>query len=450
MKREYTYLLEVLLGIAVILFINVMWFPADMGFIGVPLSPYWIVVLFVAARYGSFPGFVSGLACSAALLISVSYNTAIEQQLEFAAIPLRQIQLSAFFILIGFLLGEERSRVNLKLRKSQEKHNKLRDDFEALAMEHLALKNVNTELQGRILGQADTVNTIYEAAKELVTLKVDALYPSIVRLTKKMIGPERCSLYIWENDKYVLRGSLGWNGAIEPKKTLNTQIDIVKKAIAENAVTTVADVFRSQNLSWKEGEDPCMVAPLFFGEQTDVPAGFIVIDEISFMEFNPDKVKFLRSLADWASKSLDNAQATTMVRRKDVYDDDLHVYNYAFAVRKLREELLNAQVTGRPSCLLFIKLGDFAKASEEDKKRAQRTLLQVLGGSLLRASDTVTKSRQEDTFLAILSGSDKEGAKVVQGRIQTALEKTGRPLEVIFAARGIDAELKDVNDLFTD
>ena len=114
MKREYTYLLEILLGLAVILFINVMWFPADMGFIGVPLSPYWIVVLFVAARYGSFPGFVAGLASSAALLISVSYNTAIEQQAEFAAIPLRQIQLSAFFILIGFLLGEERSRVNLK------------------------------------------------------------------------------------------------------------------------------------------------------------------------------------------------------------------------------------------------------------------------------------------------------------------------------------------------
>jgi GGDEF domain-containing protein len=447
MKREYTYLLEILLGIAVILFINVMWFPADMGFIGVPLSPYWIIVLFVAARYGSFPGFMAGLSCSAALLISVSYNTAIEQQLEFAEIPMRQIQLSAFFILIGFLLGEERSRANLRLRNLQERHHKLRDEFEALAMEHLALKNVNTELQGRILSQPDTVNTIYEAAKELVTLQVDQLYPSIMRLTKKMIGPEKCSLYIWENDKYVLKNSVGWNGGKESRRELDTQTDIVKKSMAESTVVTVADVVKSNGLTWKEGEDPCMVAPLFFGEQTDVPAGFILVDEISFLEFNPDKVKFLRSLADWASKSLDNAQATTMVRRKDVYDDAMRVYNFTFALRKLREEMLNAQVTGRTSCLLFVKIKDFAKTSGDDRKKVQKGLLQALNASL-RASDTVTKSTQEDTFLAVLTGSDKEGAKVVQGRIQAALDKSGKPAEVSFAVRSIDSELKDVNELF--
>lgn len=440
MKREYAYLLEILLGIAVILFVNVMWFPADMGFIGVPLSPYWIVVIFVAARYGSFPGFMAGLSSSAALLISVSYNTAIEQQMEFAAIPMRQIQLSAFFILIGFLLGEERSRANLRLRTAREKQNRLRDEFEALAMEHLALKNVNTELQGRILSQPDTVNTIYEAAKELVTLQVDQLYPSIVRLIKKMIGPEKCSLYVWENDKYVLRGSSGWNGASELRKVLNTQTDIVKKAMAESAVVTVADVVKANGLTWKEGEDPCMVAPLFFGEQTDVPAGFILIDEIPFLDFSPDKVKFLKSLADWASKSLDNAQATTMVRRKDVYDDTLGVYNYTFALRKLREEILNVQVTGRKSCLLFLKLKDVSKT---------KALLQALG-PCLRASDTVTKAAQEDVFLVILLGSDKEGAKVVQGRIQAALEKSGKPLDVSFTMRGIGPELKDVNELFEE
>jgi hypothetical protein len=447
MRREYTYLLEILLGIAVVLFINAMWFSADMGFIGVPLSPYWIVVLFVAARYGSFPGFMAGLSCSAALLISVSYNTAIEQQLEFAEIPMRQVQLSAFFILIGFLLGEERSRVDLKLRNARERHNKLRDEFEALAMEHLALKNVNTELQGRILSQPDTVNTIYEAAKELVTLQVDQLYPSIIRLTKKMIGPEKCSLYIWENDKYVLKGSSGWNGAGAPREALDTQTDIIKKAIAESSVATVADVVKSNGLTWKEGEDPCMAAPLFFGEQTDVPAGFILVDEISFLEFNPDKVKFLRSLADWASKSLDNAQATTMVRRKDVYDDELRVYNYTFALRKLREEMLNAQVTGRSSCLLFVKIRDLAKASGDDQKKIRKGLLQALNGCL-RASDTVTKAAQDDTFLVILTGSDKEGAKIVQGRVQAALERSGKPVDVSFSARSIDSELKDVNELF--
>jgi hypothetical protein len=37
---------------------------------------------------------------------------------------------------------------------------------------------------------------------------------------------------------------------------------------------------------------------------------------------------------------------------------------------------------------------------------------------------------------------------VVQGRIQAALDKSGKPAEVSFAVRSIDSELKDVNELF--
>ncbi len=429
-----------------------------MGFVGVAINPYWLVVIFVAARYGSFPGFVAGLSCSTALLISVSYNASIEQQIEFAAIPLKQVQLSAFFILVGFLLGEERSRVNLTLRKWQEKYNKLRNEFEALAMEHVALKNVNTELQGRILGQVDTVNTIYEAAKELVTLKVDQLYPSIVHLTQRMIGPEKCSLYTWEDENYVLKGAGGWKNGDGPGKVLNTKLDIVKKAIQDNNVTTVVDVFKTSGLKWKEGEDPSIVSPLFFGEQTDVPAGFIVIDEISFLKFSPETLKFLKSLSDWVSKSLDNAQASTTLRRKDLYDEELKVLNYSYALRKLKDELLNVQVGGRPTSVLFVKLKDLGRVSADDKKKLQKALIFALSKTL-RLSDTIAKHLSDDTFLVILPGSDLQGAKIVQERIKEQIKKLSADIfkdeakalaDVGIQSRVMDANLKDVNALLAN
>ena len=452
MKKQYSYLFEILIGIAIILFINVMWFGSNMGFIGVPISPYWLVVIFVAARYGSFPGFVAGLSCSAALLISVSYNAAIEQQVEFAAIPMRQIQLSAFFILIGFLLGEERSRVNLTLRKWQEKYNRLRNEFEALAMEHVALKNVNTELQGRVLGQTETVNTIYDAAKALVTLRTDQLYPSIVHLIKRIVDPEKLSLYIWDGEKYILKGHSGWDQRIEQRKVLDTNPDIIKKAIADNAVTTVVDVFKTNNLKWKEGEEPCIVVPLFFGDQMDVPAGFILIDEISFLKFSPDTLKFLKSLADWISKSLDNAEAATMARRKDLYDEDLKIFNFNYAVRKLKDELLTVQVVGRPTSLLFIKARDIEQLDPAAKKKVQKDLLSVVAKTL-RSSDTVAEYSSPDTFLAILPGSDKTGATIVENRIREQIGKIGlksfkdegKLLDVVMSSRVMGPELKDVN-----
>ena len=72
MKRQYTYLLEILLGVAVIVFVNMLWFGANMGFVGWAISPYWLVGIFVAVRYSSFPGFVAGSFNGAALLLLLS------------------------------------------------------------------------------------------------------------------------------------------------------------------------------------------------------------------------------------------------------------------------------------------------------------------------------------------------------------------------------------------
>jgi len=456
LNKKYSYLIETFIGIGIILFINHMWFGSDMGFIGAIINPYWVVVVFIAIRYGSLQGFMAGLACSAALLISVSYNVSLEKQLEFSKIPIQQLELSGFFILIGFLVGSERDRANVTLRKWREKHNFLRDEFEALTMEHMAIKNVNTELQGRILGQTETVNTIYEAAKELVTLKIDQLYPSIVNLTKKMVGADKCSLYLWENKRYVLKAQAGWKPEeVEKKAVLNEKSGIIKKAIAENAVTTVVDIFKNDGLEWVEGVDPCIASPLYFGEQIDTPSGFVIIDEISFLKFNPDNIRFFTSLSDWISKSLDNVQEVFSVRRKDLYDDELKIFNYAYALRKLNEELLTVQVTGRLSVAMLIKIKEVNKISEKQTPPLAQSLIKALDKAL-RASDTLAKYSTADAFIIILPGANIENSEIVKNRIREQVQKAGlkpynddqKILELQIESRLIGENVKDVNALF--
>ena len=200
MKAKKAYLLEILIGVSVILLINVMWFRDNMGFMGVSPNPYWLIVIFTAARYGSAQGLLAGISCAVVYLFSVSYNVLFAEGSTIQQLPYKEIQLAALFIFFGFLIGEERRRVNSMLEKRQKDHNRLKNEFANLAMENMANKNINLELEGRILGQADTVNTLYEIARSLASLKVDDLYASIVGVVNKVIGPERCSLYIWETN----------------------------------------------------------------------------------------------------------------------------------------------------------------------------------------------------------------------------------------------------------
>jgi len=134
-RQRYQYLLEILIGIFVILFINVRWFGSNMGYAGVSPNPYWAVVLFVAVRHGSIQGLMAALFCSTAVIVSVGYNISMEQHFEFAKIPYKQFLLAALFIVVGFLLGEERSRLNLTVKKWQEKLQKLHSHIKAKGLD---------------------------------------------------------------------------------------------------------------------------------------------------------------------------------------------------------------------------------------------------------------------------------------------------------------------------
>ena len=449
-KKKTAYLLEVAIGIFVILFVNITWFKHNMGFIGVSPNPYWVIVIFVAARYGSFQGFIAGLMCSAALLVSVSYNQAIEYQLAFAGIPIKQLNLSALFILMGFLVGEEHSRVERLLRKGKVEHNRLRNEFESLAMEHLALKEINLELEGRILGQAETVNSFYEVARELVTLKLEKLYPSIGGIIQKFVGSSKCSFYVAEDGKFLLKGQKGWKKQdIEKREVLEIKSDIVKKTVEDKKIVTVKDIVKTGGLKWEHGKDPIMVAPLFFGESKNEVTGFILVDDISFLKLNPNSVRFLSILADWVSKALDNAFATTTVRRKDIYDEDLKVFNFNYAIRRLKEECVDVDMSGKDSAVLLVKLRDYNLVREDIKEEVLKAIAFVLSHTL-RGGDIVTRYSQKDTFMAILPGTDKTGAKIVADRVKehvTAFAFEGypdveKPLDVDVEVRPVEQTCK--------
>ena len=449
MDKKYSFLIETFIGIGMILFVNIMWSRHNMGFLGISPNPYWIVVVFIAVRYGSFQGFITGLLCSCALLISVSYNMALEQQFEFARVPSKQIQLSSLFVLLGFLIGEERARVNRILDSWRTQYNKLRNEFEALAMEHLSIKNIKSELEGRILGQSDTINTVYEIAKELVTLKAEQLYPSVVSLVEKFIEAEKCSFYIMEEGKFYLKGYRGWGDEINNRKVLDTHTDIIKKVISDKRTVTVTDLFRADNVKWEQDEDPVMVAPLFFGEEPDQVTGLILVDKIDFLKLNPNSVRFLTTMADWISKSFDNFYATTSVRKKDIFDDDLKLFTYNYVTRRIKEELVTTEASGRVSSFMLVKLNDFDVIEEEKRNHVLRAMGFVIGHTL-RGSDIVAKYTKNDILMALLLGTDGPGAKIAGDRVKQQIEKfefkpfgdAGKLLDVNVSTKELDPEHK--------
>jgi diguanylate cyclase (GGDEF)-like protein len=417
MEKKYSYLAEMVIGICVILIINFAWFGKNIGFVGISPNPYWLVVVFIAVRYGSLQGMAAGFLSSLVLLASVAYTAALANNFQSFSIKYPEIQLAGLFIIFGFLIGEERRRINKLLEKRKQEYAKLQNRFGDLALDNMACKDINVELQGRILSQVDSINTLYEAARKLATLRLDVLYPSIIDVVQKVIGPDKCSLYIWEDDNFVLKSHYGWGDEIREREVLDTDIGIIKMAINGKKLVTVKEVFKEKDQKWSEKTDPPMVAPLFFGENKDTVKGLILIDSISFLKLNPDSMRFLAIMADWVSRSLDNIYSTTSVSLKDYYDRELKVFNYRYAQRRVKEEFLNVEVTGKSSSLMLVKLRDFDSITKPLQKDVLKAIAFVLKNTC-RVSDVVARYTLNDMFVIVLPGADEKGAKMVEDRIK--------------------------------
>ena len=109
-------IIETIAGIAILLLVNHLWVSDNFGYIGVSPNPYWIVVIFIALRYGDLSGMLAGILCSAALLLSTSYNVTTHTENVWYNIPYQQWKLAGLFVVFGFLAGQERSAVAIRRR----------------------------------------------------------------------------------------------------------------------------------------------------------------------------------------------------------------------------------------------------------------------------------------------------------------------------------------------
>src|SRR5207302_929012 len=109
------------------------------------------------------------------------------------------------FILIGATLGELRESQKRAHKTLAAKYENVDAGLQDLAVRYLAAMEVNHEMQRRIVTQTSTVTTLYQAAKALEQLDIEALSPSVLELTTSFIEADSCALYLRQDGRFALR-----------------------------------------------------------------------------------------------------------------------------------------------------------------------------------------------------------------------------------------------------
>jgi polysaccharide biosynthesis protein PelD len=200
-------LIEMLVGLAIITLVDVFFFQGD-RFWDVNPHPYWIVVLIIAAQYGTAEGLIAAIAATLFYLVG---NIPAQAEGLSHYDWLFSISVNPILWLVGgWILGELRQRHirerNLLAREVEESHQ--REDL--ISNSYNFVKNRKESLEVQVSGQLLSSIDAYRAAKAVETLDPKSVMQGVERLVKSVLGPQKFSLSILHDNKLNSTIIHGW------------------------------------------------------------------------------------------------------------------------------------------------------------------------------------------------------------------------------------------------
>lgn len=301
--KQYSYIIETLVSLTVLILINLIWYRDNLGFLGISPHPYWIVVIGISVKYelkqSLVTSFISSLTYS--IFLFVSHNITLAEYFEFETF--KPILL---FVIFSILIGKVRTGQVAKLNEVKKKKESLEKKISRLQGRNDKISQINNELSDRIIHHSFSYSTIYEMAKKMRTLNIEDLYPAALNFISEAIEVEKCSFYVCNNGQLELVSTRGWDEQDENKRSLINSNKLVEQVLKNKETRAVHDF-----LAHIEEETPLSIEdeviisiPITYGLDKRV-FGIINIEKIPFNRFNSDSISLLNIVSAWISDSLD-------------------------------------------------------------------------------------------------------------------------------------------------
>ena len=446
-KSEYT---GSILGLAVLVAANFIWFSGNPGFAGINPHPYWLVVLPIAARYGFRAGAVSGVM--AALTLLAMQKLSHPERILSQFLEIENLTLPILFVSGGVLLGE--------LRESQiRRYQALKDTLQTLMAAHKdlthrydALNRAKQELDTHIISQEQTLTTVYEAAKGLKSLEEEDIFPGVVEIMVDFLSAEACSIYMLSEGRLLLSASQDPPSGFERRRELSLDEGMAATAIASRRTVSLNALTPSKDFSKLAATGIVICVPLLNSKNQVL--GVLNIEKLPFIKFNPQTVRLASIIGEWCGSAIENARTYKDTRDRNISDDVTGAYTYIYFLKRLREEFMRAQRYGQALSLITFEIIDFTEI-EDGHQQDILTVISLVFKNKLRAVDLFFHDREASRYFIVLPGTPLAGAHVVNCKMIEEIEAfkfrpyrdENRALSIRTGVAVFDSDMEQPEDL---
>lgn len=408
---QTSYLVETILGFALISAVNVIWFRSNLGFLGVSPHPYWIVVLLLSSRYG----FLAGLFCGI-LAASISLGLTVAGRESTTPFELFRMLLGepSLFIVVGATLGEITQTIKSRYDALLGEHEELASAYEKLRERYDAVIRAKQEVDTRILSQEQTLTTMHETAQALRSLSEEQLYPSALEMVEKFLGAEAGSIYLYAEGRLKLKSSFGkLDGRDRPGEVL-PETGLMGRAFSAGKVASANVLLEMYEKGELPDNDVIISAPLLTSSRKVL--GVVNIEKLPFLKFNSQTIRMAEVFAGWCADALENALLYTDTKAKTITDDITGAYTTGYMHSRMTEECARARRYKTELSFIVLDIVGYVDYSEEQQREVLNALSTALK-QLLRNIDLLFSGDEPGRYFILMPNTPRMGAKVVGGKI---------------------------------
>lgn len=363
-----------------------------------------LVVALVAARYGYGRGVVTGLVSSAVALALLGQNVGSILQVFVARAELAQ---ALVYPLVGVLVGLVGDLPRNALRRANEESDRLASNLAQSTARHDMLLAAKEAVDRRVVGQVQTLASIYESAREMETLDPKQIAPAITHMLARFVEAEAAAIYLGTETRATLVAAIG---------------EHVRREEWVSPVD-VADVTAEGGPPETEGA--WLMAAVMRGPDGR-PRGAILIEALPFRQHTAGTRQVVALVAEWAGRALANAETHATARESQRDHPATGMRRGQYMEERLLAEHSAARRYNLALSLIMLRAPAIAGLFTHDEAAWARGAAPIAAElrRRVRTNDVAGHFRSDDAFLLILPCTPLEGARILASRIQEALPGT--------------------------
>ena len=424
-RFRWISLFETLAALGILQLVNMAFFADAPAYVALHPHPYFAIILLVSLRYARLESLIATLMVAAALFAQVR----LDDRILYSSVETEVVNKIVLFFVLNLILGELGSLFHNEIEEARKELAESRDRFEQLMVQYNALSMVKDELSERIVGQTTSIVSLYEAAKRLETLDLQELYSTLLAITVKFIGAERCSIHVVDAAKgeLVRAHVFGWSREEQEDEThLRLPLDhgLIGHVARSGRMVTLRDLSEDRNLARLQEEaslHTILAAPLVV--ENEVRA-VLNVSQLPFLKFTPTTIRLFYLIADLGSTALLHNDRFAKMQDASILDPETGLHTLAFLDSRLREEMQRFKRTQLPFGVAVMRIDHQKAIRKHLGKDGMRALHRRMGELLVRNKrdiDVVALSEDRQEFLFVLPITEIEGVLAFAKKVQESV-----------------------------